>query len=55
MNAHCKGCRHHHNAGHPKDSVHARKYNDWCCKYGKPAPATIGHCKLNNGKAVVTK
>ena len=49
MTKHCKGCLHHHNAGHKKDSPSA-KHNDWCCKYGKFAGKAEGMCKLNNGK-----
>jgi hypothetical protein len=49
MDAHCKGCRLHHNAGHPKGSQ-LSKYNDWCCKFGGFASRLTGHCKLHNGK-----
>lgn len=52
MNRHCKDCRYHHNAGHPKDSPKARRYNDWCCKYGTVAREIVGHCKLFAGKEV---
>ncbi len=50
MISHCKGCKFHHNAGHKYDSVNAKKYNDWCCKYGKTATKSVGQCKLLNGK-----
>lgn len=50
MNHHCKDCKHHHDAGHPKNSIYAKKYNDWCCKFGSTAKKVIGHCKLHNGK-----
>ena len=49
MNRHCKGCRAHHNAGHPKDSPKA-KYNDWCVKYSNFAARVVGHCILKKGK-----
>jgi len=53
MTHHCKGCKLHHNAGHPKDSQLAKTYNDWCCKgYGKPARKAIGECKLKGWKEV---
>lgn len=45
MNKHCKGCKSHWNAGHPKDSPLAKTYNDWCCKVGCAASEAIGHCK----------
>jgi transcription elongation factor Elf1 len=50
MNKHCKGCKQHHVAGHPKGSAHARVYNDWCSKYGQHAEKIIGHCKLQGGR-----
>ena len=55
MNKHCKGCTHHHNAGHKKDSILSRVYNDWCCKQGKSAVLsdTIGHCKNKNLKEII--
>ena len=43
MKNHCKGCQYHHNAGHHKDSSLAKKFNDWCCKYGMNAKQAIGH------------
>jgi hypothetical protein len=49
MTKHCKGCKFHHVAGHPKDS-RLIKYNDWCCAFGKTAPKCIGHCKQQNAK-----
>lgn len=51
MNPHCRGCKYHSNAGHPKDSPNVR-FNDWCCKHGKVAKKAIGQCKLNNSKEV---
>jgi hypothetical protein len=50
MTKHCKGCVHHHNAGHPKESNKAKTYNDWCCKMGMTARDAIGNCKLNKLK-----
>ena len=50
MTKHCKGCRHHHNAGHPKDSHRAVAYNDWCCKNSMTARKAIGHCILHKHK-----
>lgn len=52
MNKHCKGCRFHHNAGHPKESPYAKRYNDWCCAKGDTASKSIGHCKTHNLKRV---
>ena len=52
MNNHCKGCVFHHDAKHPKDSIYAKTYNDWCCGYGKTVKKVIGHCKLNGGKTL---
>ena len=49
MDKHCKGCVHHHVAGHPQGSRYER-YNDWCTKFSNFAGKIIGHCKLNNGK-----
>ena len=51
MTKHCKGCKYHNNAGHPKDS-NLVKYNDWCCVVGKYAPKCIGHCKQNKLKVL---
>ena len=53
MNAHCKGCKSHHNAGHPVASNLVKKYNDWCVKYSRCASKAVGECKLKNGKTVV--
>lgn len=53
MNKHCKGCMHHHNAGHPKGSPMANKYNDWCTHFSNKATTIIGHCKLNDGKSLL--
>jgi hypothetical protein len=39
----CKHCRHHWVAGHKTKKA---KGNDWCCYYGKHAPAAYGRCKL---------
>lgn len=50
MNSHCKGCARHHNAGHPKGSPLARKYNDWCCWHGTTASKAIGHCKQHDAR-----
>jgi hypothetical protein len=50
MTPHCKGCKHHHNAGHAQLDNRARTFNDWCCKYSGRAADKVGHCKLNNGK-----
>ena len=52
MNKHCKGCKHHHNAGRLKGS-NLDKYNDWCCKFSNVASKIIGHCKMNEGKSCV--
>jgi hypothetical protein len=52
MNKHCRDCKHHHNAGHPKDSNLAKPYNDWCLKFSRPAPKAIGECKLKDGKTL---
>jgi len=49
MTKHCRGCIHHHNAGHPKDSSLA-KFNDWCPKVSAYAKDAVGHCKLKNLK-----
>jgi hypothetical protein len=49
MKKHCKGCVHHHNAGHPTNSPHA-KANDWCKMFGVTAPKAVGQCKLKNAK-----
>jgi hypothetical protein len=49
MKKHCKGCVHHHNAGHPTNSPHA-KANDWCKMFGITAPKAVGQCKLKNAK-----
>lgn len=46
---HCKGCKYHWDAGHPKDHVLAKDHNDWCTKFGQTARKIIGHCKLING------
>jgi hypothetical protein len=50
MNKHCKDCKFHYNAGHPKDSPLAKKYNDWCPAHGTTAKDAIGHCKLTGMK-----
>ena len=50
MNEHCKGCRYHHNAGHPKTNPLARIHNDWCCKNSKKASEAVGHCVLQKQK-----
>jgi hypothetical protein len=52
MNKHCKGCKNHHNAGHPKESKFAKTYNDWCIQYGRCASKAIGECKLKDGKRI---
>lgn len=54
MTEHCKGCVLHSNAGHPRSSRWAKDYNDWCCKYGKTARKTVGHCIVHNGKETVS-
>jgi hypothetical protein len=48
MNAYCKGCVYHHNAGHPKRSA-LKKYNDWCIYFGGKASRLVGHCKVIGG------
>ena len=53
MNKHCKGCKNHHNAGHPVESNLAKTYNDCCVKYSRCASKAVGECKLKNGKTVV--
>jgi len=50
MDKHCKGCKSHHIAGHPKGSPLAKKYNDWCCKLGVTAKNAVSHCKLKDMK-----
>lgn len=52
MNKHCKRCKLHHNANHPAHSVLAKKYNDWCCVYGKAAKKAKGECVLKGGKVL---
>ena len=49
MTPHCKGCSLHHNAGRPANHP-LRRYNDWCCRLGKPAEKALGECKLKNLK-----
>lgn len=51
MNEHCKGCKHHHNAGHPKESNLANTYNNWCVKFSRCANKAVGECKLKDGKS----
>lgn len=51
MDSWCKGCTHHHNAGHPKGSA-LTKYNDWCCRYGHFAKRMVSHCKLHKGRTL---
>jgi hypothetical protein len=53
VSKHCRGCRHHHNAGHPKNSPLAAKFNDWCCKFGCTAEKALSRCKLWNAKEEV--
>lgn len=55
MNQHCKGCVHHHNAGHPKAApAYLLQYNDWCCKVGDHAPRSERvFCKNMNLKETV--
>jgi hypothetical protein len=50
MDTHCKGCVHHHVAGHAKDSALARTYNDWCALMGRTARKAVSYCKLKNLK-----
>lgn len=52
MKEYCRGCVHHHNAGHPKTSNLVKKYNDWCCKAGRTAYKSIGACKLNDWRLI---
>jgi hypothetical protein len=52
MDAHCKGCKYHHNAGHPKGSRYEKRHNDWCIHFSNVARKIVGHCKLHNGKAL---
>lgn len=49
MDKQCRGCASHHNAGHPKGSPMARKYNDWCCYFCRTASRALGECKLKGG------
>lgn len=49
--SHCKECKHFHNAHHPTKSPLAKRYNNWCCHFSKPAADAIGQCKLKNGKS----
>lgn len=48
MHKHCKGCRWHHNAGHPKTaSKSLQKYNNFCTRMSAcVSKDVIGHCKL---------
>lgn len=50
MHKQCKGCVHHHNAGHPKVSKHAVVHNDWCCRLGRTAKRALGECRLKELK-----
>lgn len=50
MTKHCRDCKFHYNAGHPKNVLLAKRYNDWCTQAGKTAKDAIGHCKLNELK-----
>jgi len=50
MNKHCKGCKHHHNAGRKAPSIPMKKYNDWCCAKG--APVDVGWCKTHSKKEI---
>ena len=51
MNKHCKGCSHHHSAGHKNTSNRVLlKFNDWCCVKGDKASKSIGWCKTHNKK-----
>ena len=54
MDKHCKGCVHHHNAGHSKDSKFAKNYNDWCCAKGDTARKSVGWCKTHNAKTTAS-
>jgi len=55
MTPHCKNCGAHHNAGHPKNSPLAKKYNDWCCRFGQTAAKAVGRCRMWNAKTEKTK
>jgi len=52
MNKHCKECKYHHDANHPKTSNLGSRYNDWCVKFSNTARDVIGHCKLKQGKVL---
>ena len=42
---HCKGCPHHHVAGHKKGSkLENSKHNNWCCHYSNHAPKVVSIC-----------
>jgi len=43
--AFCKDCR-----AHWVHGVKDGKHDNWCCKFGKPALQSIGHCKNIDGK-----
>ena len=45
----CKECPSWHNAGHPKGSrYYGTGYNNWCCKFSKPAYKAVGECRLRS-------
>ena len=49
----CGKCKFHHSAQHPRNSLSAKDYNNWCCKFGKVASKSLGQCKLTNGRELL--
>ncbi len=47
---HCKGCTAFHTAGRTNPTAELKKYNSWCCQFGKPASKVVGHCINTNSK-----
>lgn len=43
--AYCKGCLAHWTHG-----VADGKYNNWCCRFGKPAKDIFNHCGNKNAR-----
>ena len=42
---HCKGCPLFHSAGRKDPLAALRRYNSWCCHFGREASKAVGHCK----------
>lgn len=48
---HCKNCLSWHRAGHLDGTrLCGSKYDNWCCKLGKPAYSAVGECRLKHLK-----